>query len=217
MEITNWEFGSTLGLGVQPLDEQDLVPDPRLQFVRWFQDAVRAAVPEPNAMTLATAAADGTPSARIVLLKGLDSRGFIFYTNYASQKGRELAENPRATLLFFWAILSRQVRVFGAVSQLSREESEAYFQTRPVVSQLGAWASSQSEPLRDRTELEQRFREVAVRFGAGQVPLPENWGGYVLAPEQYEFWQAGLGRLHDRFSYRRLGDQDAWTIQRLAP
>jgi pyridoxamine 5'-phosphate oxidase len=166
-------------------------------------------------MILATAAGDGRPSARAVLLKGVDERGFVFFTNYESRKGRELVENPRAALVFLWDALGRQVRVEGAVERTARAESEAYFSTRPLGSRLGAWASRQSEPLAGREELERRVEELAARHGAGEVPLPPSWGGLRLAPDAIEFWQHRDDRLHDRFLYRREGG--AWRILRLSP
>ena len=195
------------------MDETELEPDPLRQFERWFEDA-RAAVPVPEAMTLATASADGRPSARTVLLKGADERGFAFYTSYESRKGRELAENPLAALLFHWQQLGRQVRIEGTVERVSREESEAYFRTRPHGSRLAAWASPQSRPLADRAELERLYADAAAAHG-DDVPLPPHWGGLRLVPEAYEFWEHGDDRLHDRVHYER--DGDCWRRTRLAP
>jgi pyridoxamine 5'-phosphate oxidase len=166
-------------------------------------------------MTLATAAKDGQPSARVVLLKSFDEHGFVFYTNYQSRKGQDLAENPRASLLFYWSQLWRQVRIDGVVEKISAAESETYFQSRPLGSKLGAWASNQSEVVADRETLEARFAELEKRFG-GQVPRPEHWGGYRLRPNSIEFWQGRDNRLHDRLRYR-LQDDGGWVIQRLGP
>lgn len=197
------------------LDERDARPDPIEQFARWFTDAVAAGLEEPNAMTLATAAADGTPSARMVLMKEFDARGFVFFTSYASRKARELDANPRAALVFFWQALARQVRVVGRVEPASAEESDAYFHSRPPEAQLGAWASEQSAPLSGRAALEARFVQLQAKYAGQAVPRPPTWGGYRLVPEEVEFWQGRPHRLHDRLLYRRAGE--AWTITRLAP
>ena len=202
------------------LDESSVEPDPIRQFERWFTEAVSAKMPEPNAMTLATVDADGHPSARIVLLKGVDERGFTFFTNYKSRKGRELAARPRAALLFFWPELERQIRIDGTVSQVESSESEEYFTGRPRPSQLGAWASPQSEPVGGRAELEARFAQLADRYRDPSVPVPRppHWGGYRVAPESLEFWQGRASRLHDRIRYRRTeAHSTAWIIDRLAP
>ncbi|ACZ39835.1 pyridoxamine 5'-phosphate oxidase [Sphaerobacter thermophilus] len=197
------------------LNEADLADDPFTQFNRWLSEALARDVPEPNAMTLATATGDGVPSARVVLLRGFDERGFVFFTNYESQKGRELAENPRAALVFHWPALGRQVRITGEVSRVSREESEAYFHTRPRGSQLSAWASEQSAVIPDRATLEERLREIEQRFPE-EVPLPPFWGGYRVSPTAIEFWQSRRSRLHDRLRYTRQPD-GTWRIERLSP
>ncbi len=197
------------------LSEQDVAADPMAQFTRWFDEAVNAAVVEPNAMCLATATPDAAPSARMVLLKGFDARGFVFYTDYRSRKGQELADNPRASLCFFWAELERQVRINGAVQRVSRAESDEYFQSRPLPSRVGAWTSHQSMVLIDRTALEQQLAANDARFAGGQVPLPEHWGGFRIIPEELEFWQGRESRLHDRIQFRR--DAGDWVKRRLSP
>jgi pyridoxamine 5'-phosphate oxidase len=197
------------------LTEKDLARDPFRQFEKWFQEAEAAKIHEPNAMTLTTATRDGKPSARTVLLKGLDGRGFVFYSNYESRKGRELEANPQATLVFPWLILERQVIVEGAVTRVAREESEAYFHARPRASQLGAWISQQSSIIPGRKVLEDAMKELEAKYAGGEVPLPPHWGGWRLAPETVEFWQGRRSRLHDRLRYRRAGNE--WTVERLAP
>jgi len=199
----------------RPLRRADLDADPLLQFDRWFCEAVAAGLPDPNAMVLATVAADGQPSSRTVLLKGRDPAGFVFYTNHGSRKAREIADNPRVALLFFWPGLFRQVRVCGTATRCGIEESRAYFQGRPRDSQLGAWASQQSMPIASRSVLEARFAEASARFADAEVPLPPFWGGYRVVPCQLEFWQGQESRLHDRFVYTREGDR--WHLERLAP
>jgi pyridoxamine 5'-phosphate oxidase len=202
--------------GRASLDESDVRPDPIGQFGVWFDEARAANVPEPNAMTLATVGADGTPSARVVLLKSFDARGFTFHTNYQSRKGEELAGNPRAALCFFWQPLERQVRVEGVVERTSPEESEAYFRTRPVDAQIGAWVSQQSKPIASRAELQSLLQQLKQRFGDGPVPRPEHWGGLRVVPNAIEFWQGRPSRLHDRIVYTRQSD-GTWTRQRLSP
>lgn len=197
------------------LREEDLAADPFEQFQRWLADAAAADPDDYTAMTLATADGEGRPSARIVLLKGCDEQGFVFYTNYASRKGGELAENPRAALLFYWAPLERQVRIEGTVEKTSREESEAYFHTRPLGSRIGATASRQSTVIGSREELERTARELTERFGE-DVPLPDAWGGYRVVPDALEFWQGRPDRLHDRLRYRRV-PEGLWTVERLSP
>lgn len=198
------------------LEDADVAGDPIEQFRRWFADVQAANLPEPNAMTLATADASGAPSARVVLLKGLDERGFAFFTSYTSRKAAELDANPRAALCFHWQPLERQVRVEGVVERVTREESEAYFRTRPPSAQLGAWVSRQSQPIASRAELEEREREVLERFAGKQMPLPEFWGGYRVLPRRVEFWQGRPSRLHDRILYTQAAD-GAWQRQRLSP
>lgn len=198
------------------LDERDLAPEPIAQFRRWFDEALAGAEPEPTAMTLATADAQGRPAARIVLLKGVDERGFVFYTNYGSRKARDLAANPWAALVFHWPTFDRQVRVEGRIERTADAESAAYFATRPVASQLGAWASRQSEPIAGRAELERQLEAAAERFAGSVPPPPPFWGGYRLRHDTVELWQGRPGRLHDRLVYRRARDQ-GWTIERLQP
>ena len=197
------------------LSESDVDPDPVEQFRRWFDEALEADLHEPNAMTVATAAPDGRPSARVVLLKVFDERGFVFYTNYEGRKGRELEENPRAALLFYWGELERQVRIEGTVSRTSEGESDAYYASRPRGSRLGAWASEQSRAVEGREVLEGRARDLEVEYEGREVPRPAFWGGYRVEPEVVEFWQGRESRLHDRISYRR-GD-GGWEIERLQP
>jgi pyridoxamine 5'-phosphate oxidase len=204
----------------ETLDESSVAPSPLRQFGHWFDEAVKAQIPEPNAMTLATVGIDGRPAARIVLLKGVDERGFLFFTNYSSRKGRELDASPAAGLLFFWAELERQVRIEGAVQKLPVPESDAYFYSRPRASRLGAWASPQSESIPDRALLEVRFAAAETRFRAAgeSVPRPPHWGGYVLVPDMLEFWQGRPSRMHDRVRYRRDSTRaETWAIDRLAP
>jgi pyridoxamine 5'-phosphate oxidase len=200
------------------LDREHIDDDPIKQFEAWFDEALEAEVEEPNAMTLATASADGRPSARIVLLKGLDERGFVFYSNYESRKGTELAQNPRASLVFWWEPLERQVRITGDVERLPEDESTEYFHSRPQGSQLGAWASPQSHVIDARSVLHERLEAVREQFGEGDVPRPTHWGGYVVRPLEIEFWQGRPNRLHDRLRFRRDAvDAADWTLERLAP
>jgi pyridoxamine 5'-phosphate oxidase len=199
------------------LDVADVDAEPTVQFQRWFDEAVAAGVPEPEAVCVASVGEDGTPSARLVLLKQQDRRGFVFFTNYQSQKGLELAAHPRAALVWRWFALERQVRVVGTAARVSEAESDAYFATRPRGAQIGAWASPQSQTLPDRAALEARVAEVAARFGDGPIPRPPWWGGIRVAPETVEFWQGRRSRLHDRLRYRRLDGDQGWTIERLAP
>ena len=197
------------------LDEADVDRDPIRQFDRWFAQALDAKLPEPNTMTLATVDGHGRPSARIVLIKGVDERGFTFFTNYESRKGRALAENPRASLLFYWIELERQVRIEGTVVKTSEDESDAYFASRPASSRIGAWASEQSQVIESRTVLEARERDFSERFG-DDPPRPPHWGGYRLIPDAIEFWQGRPSRMHDRLLFTRTTAGD-WQIARLSP
>jgi len=199
------------------LDEATVDRDPVRQFSTWYDDAVAAGVPEPEAMTLATCTPDGRPSARIVLLRGFDAHGFCFFTNYDGHKGRELSANPQAALVFHWADLERQVRIEGRVEKTSAAESDAYFKSRPATSRIGAWSSPQSEVIANRTVLENLFQEFqAAHPDDTAIPRPPNWGGYRVIPDRIEFWQGRRSRLHDRIRFRREGD-GPWIIERLAP
>jgi len=196
-------------------NEKDADPNPFSQFEKWFKEAEIAVPILPNAMTLATVGMGGVPSARVVLLKDFDEQGFVFYTNYESPKGKDLDQNAIASLCFYWSELGRQVRITGTVSRTSREESEAYFHSRPVDSQLGAWASNQSEVISSRAVLEARMEELVRKYAGRQIPLPPYWGGYRVAPSVVEFWQGRPSRLHDRLRYTR--HEHEWVIARLAP
>ena len=198
------------------LDEKLIHRDPIKQFQAWLADAIDAKLPLPEAMTLATATPDGKPSARMVLLKQVDHEGFVFFTNYRSAKARQLDANPYAALVFYWAQLDRQVRVEGSVTRTSEQESRDYFQTRPRESQIGAWASAQSETISGREVLEQRAQELETLYCDRDIDCPEHWGGYRLKPERIEFWKSRVGRLHDRILYELRSDA-SWTISRLAP
>jgi pyridoxamine 5'-phosphate oxidase len=200
----------------QGVSHADLEPDPFLQFQHWFEDTVSTGVPEPNGMSLATVAADGQPWLRTVLLKLYDERGFVFFTNYESSKAHQLETNPRVALLFPWVALARQVAITGSAVRIPTSESLKYFATRPRGSQIGAWASPQSQVIRSRSLLDAKVEEIKRKFGQGEVPLPSFWGGYRVVPDTIEFWQGRENRLHDRFRYSREPD-GGWRIERLAP
>lgn len=200
---------------LRELDETSIDPNPFQQFRHWFEEAVAAQLPEPNAMTLATATHEGVPSARMVLLKDLDERGFVFYTNFDSRKGQELAENSHAALVFWWAELERQVRIEGRITKVANRDADEYFHSRPIASQLGAWTSDQSRVIADRTVLEHRLQTLTHQYQNQPIPRPPHWGGYRLAPEAIEFWQGRPSRLHDRLRYTR--HIESWKIERLAP
>lgn len=200
------------------LDEASVDSNPIAQFKGWFWEAQQSGLPEPNAMTLATSTSDGYCTARIVLLKELDENGFVFYTNYDSRKGRDLTENPRASLVFYWAELERQVRVEGGVERVARQQSEAYFNSRPRGSRLGAWVSHQSEVIQSRKMLEAKLRDLEARYaGTDDIPTPDYWGGFRVRPHCIEFWQGRPNRLHDRLRYARNSEDEEWRIERLGP
>ncbi len=200
---------------LQELSETDVAPNPFVQFQRWFDQAVEAQLPEPNAMTIATATKDGIPSARIVLLKGFDDRGFVFYTNYNSHKAQELIDNPHAALVFLWTELERQIRIVGSVEKTSAEESDAYFYSRPIGSRLGAWTSEQSQVIVSRDVLEQRLTELKAHYEHQEIPRPSHWGGFRVKPIVIEFWQGRSSRLHDRLRYQL--QKGEWMLDRLSP
>ena len=199
----------------EELTRRSVQDDPFEQFSMWFDEAMASDLPDPSAMTLATSSADGHPSARVVLLKGLTAEGLVFYTNYGSAKGHDLAANPRASLLFFWPELERQIRISGVVSKVSAAESDEYFQSRPFESRIGAIASAQSSVLTSRDELEERYQQLLQEYKGKDVPRPDTWGGYVLKPHTFEFWQGRPSRLHDRIRYRK--DGEFWHVDRLSP
>jgi pyridoxamine 5'-phosphate oxidase len=201
---------------LQDLSETAIDPNPVIQFKKWFEQALAAQIPEPNAMTLATATPDGKPSARMVLLKDFDEQGFVLFTNYNSHKGQELAANPQAALVFWWAELERQVRIVGTVEKISPQQSDSYFEMRPPNSRLGAWASNQSQVIVSREVLEQQLEEFQRQYENQEVPRPPHWGGYRVIPTEIEFWQGRPSRLHDRLLYTRW-DNSSWKIERLSP
>lgn len=201
---------------LKALLEEDVAADPFEQFGRWWHDAIESSIIEVNAMTLATATKSGVPAARIVLLKGFSEKGFVFYTNYQSNKAQHIEENPAVSLLFFWKELERQVRIDGRIEKVSEAESDAYFSSRPQASQTGAWASPQSQPIANRYVIEEKFLEYSEQFKNGQITRPPHWGGYRVMPERVEFWQGRSSRLHDRIQYW-LHPDGSWKIQRLAP
>ena len=197
------------------LSEKSVAADPVEQFAVWMDEALKAEVPEPTAMTLATVSAEGKPRSRVVLLKGFDDQGFVFYTNYKSRKGRDLEGNRNAAIHFFWPELERQVNISGVASRVSDEESDEYFKSRPYASRVGAWASKQSEPIASRMVLIKRVAALVVKYASGHVPRPPHWGGFRIVPERIEFWQGRESRLHDRICYERVGEE--WRVGRLSP
>jgi pyridoxamine 5'-phosphate oxidase len=200
---------------LQTLLEADVATDPFVQFGKWWYEAINSAIDEVNAMTLATVDKNNIPSARIVLLKGYDKNGFVFFTNYQSHKGEQLLQNPNACLVFFWKELERQIRITGTVEKISGEESDAYFSSRPAGSRIGAWASPQSSVIANRTVIEEKSKELEKQFGNNTIPRPPHWGGYIVKPIQIEFWQGRASRLHDRIQYTL--QEGSWIIERLAP
>ncbi|MBO3461764.1 pyridoxamine 5'-phosphate oxidase [Aetokthonos hydrillicola Thurmond2011] len=198
------------------LSEIEVDPNPYIQFQRWFDQALAAQLVEPNAMTLATTSSKGKPSARMVLLKDFDERGFVFYTNYNSQKGQQLAENPQASLVFWWAELERQVRIYGSVEKVSENQSDEYFYSRPITSRLGTWVSNQSEVIESREILEKKLLELETVYQDQDIKRPSHWGGFRVIPTEIEFWQGRPSRLHDRLLYT-LADDGSWKIKRLSP
>ena len=196
-------------------DEKDAAADPILQFTKWWNEAIKSNIDEVNAMTLATVSKDGMPSARIVLLKGYNENGFVFFTNYLSDKGKEMAQNPKVALVFFWKELERQIRIEGSVEKVSEADSDTYFASRPIGSQIGAWSSPQSAVIQYRQVIEQNVIKYTEIFGTTNIPRPEHWGGYIVTPHLIEFWQGRSSRLHDRIQYRL--DDEKWIMERLAP
>jgi pyridoxamine 5'-phosphate oxidase len=201
---------------LQSLTENNIDPNPIIQFKKWWDETLNSEIIEPNAMTLATASQDGLPSARIVLLKGFSEKGFVFFTNYESYKGQQLAENPKACLVFFWKEIERQVRITGLVSKISAKESDEYFETRPGSSRIGAWASPQSRVIENREWLDQQFNSLAAKMEGASIQRPPYWGGYIVNPVMIEFWQGRPDRLHDRIQYS-IEEDGGWKIERLAP
>lgn len=201
---------------LEELNEIEVDPNPVIQFQKWFDQACSVDIPEPNAMTIATVNSEGKPSARMVLLKDYDRKGFVFYTNYNSRKGQELIANPHAAIVFWWAQLERQVRITGSVEKISAQESDEYFHSRPFNSRLGAWTSNQSEIVSSREILELRLQKLQAEYQNSEVPRPEHWGGFRVIPAEIEFWQGRSSRLHDRLLYT-LCDYDTWKIERLSP
>ncbi len=201
---------------LQTLSESDVQSDPMQQFDRWWQEALKSEIEEVNAMTLATASKTGRPSARIVLLKGVEQNGFVFFTNYNSHKGKDIAENPFACLVFFWKELERQVRIEGPIAKVSEGESDAYFNSRPVGSRIGAWASPQSTVITSRAVIEENVTELSKSFAEKEIDRPPHWGGYIVKPELVEFWQGRSNRLHDRIQYK-IAENGEWVLERLAP
>jgi pyridoxamine 5'-phosphate oxidase len=200
---------------LQTLLEADVAPDPITQFGKWWEEAVNSAIDEVNAMTLATIDKNNMPSARIVLLKGYDKNGFVFFTNYQSHKGEQLLQNPSACLVFFWRELERQIRITGKVEKISGKDSDAYFTSRPAGSRIGAWASPQSSVIANRTVIEEKLKDLEQQFGDNNIPRPPHWGGYIVKPIQIEFWQGRPSRLHDRMQYTL--QEGSWVVERLAP
>ncbi len=200
---------------LKSLDQKDVLENPFEQFSVWFEEAMHSKLPEPNALILATATKEGIPSVRALLLKGFDEKGFIFYTNYESRKGKELAENKNASILFFWPEIERQIRLEGTVEKISKIESKRYFDTRPYKSRIGAWASNQSEVIGSRFVIVKKFLKYFIKFHSKEIPLPPYWGGFILIPDTFEFWQGRANRLHDRVRYK-LAD-GKWKIERLSP
>lgn len=200
---------------LQALTEQDAASNPFEQFTKWWHEVLNAQIDEVNAMILSTADASGKPHARVVLLKGYDNNGFVFFTNYNSHKGKQLSENPFASILFFWKELERQIRIEGTIQKIDTAQSDAYFKSRPAGSKIGAWASPQSTVIPDRKLIEQNFLDYEEKFGTDNIPRPEHWGGYVVQPNLFEFWQGRSSRLHDRLQYRL--ENNEWILERLAP
>ncbi len=200
---------------LQALTEQDAATNPFDQFTKWWHEVLNAQIDEVNAMILSTADASGKPHARVVLLKGYDANGFIFFTNYNSHKGKQISENPFASILFFWKELERQVRIEGTIQQIDATQSDAYFNSRPAGSRIGAWASPQSSVIPDRKLIEQNFLDYEEKFGTENIPRPQHWGGYIVQPNLFEFWQGRSSRLHDRLQYRLANNE--WILERLAP